>query len=176
MSANMAWTSIGYSMPKYGSNTNSIASRAFMQDSLLRSTQVFQDHKDPNHYYISPATQKGKAGSFFLAASPNCGELQRNHEITYQLPNAPIEYYPQIAKDNPYFSKYFLISYSFFSQFASIYMEANRKMMDHTAKLEEYKTEFAEFQAAEKDVKDLEEDLENVKLELGELSSIENEL
>ncbi len=93
----------GQALPKHSktSRINGLQSFAISQDPVLRGSQIIADDSS-DVLYVSPSSKKSQAGVFQLVALPACDILKDNYDLTYLMPNVPVDKYADFALKGPY--------------------------------------------------------------------------
>lgn len=78
---------------------------AVAQDPILKGTEILADDRE-KVVYISPTSKKSQSGAFQAVATPACDILKDNYDLTYLMPNVPVDQYVNFAKNGP-FSPFF---------------------------------------------------------------------
>lgn len=96
-------------MPKYNARdaeVNAFQAHAVQKDPLLRGTMVMADDKS-SVLYVSPSSKKVQTGLFQQVVSAACDVLEKDYQMTYLLPNVPVEQYVDFAKTHGSYSPFF---------------------------------------------------------------------
>lgn len=116
-------------MPKYDSDNaelNALQAFARNQDPIIKGAQILgDDHADL--LYISPSSKKAHAGAFQQLANPACHILKNHYDLTYLMPDVPVEDYAEFAKKGP-FTPFFDTRVGNYVRYASIINRMTNKM------------------------------------------------
>ncbi len=101
-------SSTAFALPDFKATSQTLKniSHEAAANPALSGTTILKD-SDSDVIYVSPATRKVQAGVFSPTADvDNCEPLQSLYAMTYLVPSAPVEQWPDIAKKGP-FSPFF---------------------------------------------------------------------